>query len=91
MYLHAPYRKEEREFAANDGLCFAPVHDERTEKYKASIASGATLPPVEVEERHGRCVLRDGHHRATAWSELGLPIPAIVAVSLQPCKWKGRR
>jgi hypothetical protein len=91
LYFHGPYKYERKEFVPKDKLFFVPVHDLKTERYKSEIAGGAKMPPVEVEEIHGNYVLRNGHHRATALAALGRAIPAVVAISLRPCIWKGKR
>lgn len=54
---------------------FGPLRDEEYEALKADIAKRGVMVPVEVDE-HGN--LLDGHHRARACRELGLPAPPSI-------------
>lgn len=54
---------------------FGPLRDEEYQALKADIAKRGVMVPVEVDE-HGN--LLDGHHRARACRELGLPAPPSI-------------
>lgn len=54
---------------------FGPLRDEEYQALKADIAKRGVMVPVEVDE-YGN--LLDGHHRARACRELGLPAPPSI-------------
>jgi hypothetical protein len=67
----------------------AKPDDKKVKRFKGDIKSDAVKPAVLVNEPdNNKMIIADGHHRALAAQELGVPVKAYVAsVSLVRGDW----
>ena len=66
-------RGENGSLPVSDIYSFQDVDRETVEMYKKKILAGEKIKPIEVLESHdGMFPINDGHHRYTAYEELGL-------------------